>query len=336
MKDRKGMLLGCVLVFCFSLITSAAFAQTKPFDLSYSVMMPAPHRNAVLATEWSREIEKRTNGRVKITLFYGGTLTPGDKCYNGVVNGISDIGTSVLSYTAGKFPLTEVIDLPLGYKSGAQATKVINEYYKKFRPKELDDVKVLYLHAHGPGFLMTKKPVRTLEDLKGMKVRSTGTVAKIVSHLGATAVAMPIGDTYDAVSRGVVDGLMSPYEVLDGFRMAEVVKYVTEDYGASYSLAFFVTMNKAKWNALPPDIQQTIEKINEEWIEKTRVSWDEIDKLGREVGQKKGVQSISLPAQENEKWAKAVKPMLDEYVKDKKAKGLPADEVLKFCLDRLN
>ena len=122
-------------VFCFSLFTPAAFAQTKPFYFSYSVMMPAPHRNGVLATEWSKEIEKRTNGRVKITLFYGGTLTPGDKCYNGVVNGISDIGTSVLSYTAGKYRLTEVIDLPLGYHSGAQATKVINECCKKFRPK---------------------------------------------------------------------------------------------------------------------------------------------------------------------------------------------------------
>jgi TRAP-type C4-dicarboxylate transport system substrate-binding protein len=333
MEHWKGMLVFCLLGFGFSLFTTTAFGQTKPFDFSYSVMMPAPHRNAVLATEWSRE---RTNGRVKITLFYGGTLTPGDKCYTGVVNGISDIGTSVLSYTAGKFPLTEVIDLPLGYKSGAQATKVINEYYKKFRPKELDDVKVLYLHAHGPGFLMTKQPVRKLEDLKGMKIRSSGTIAKISAHLGATPVAMPIGDTYDAISRGVVEGMMSPYEVLDGFRMAEVVKYVTEDYGASYSLAFFVTMNKAKWNALPADIQQTIEKINEEWIEKTRTSWDEIDKLGIEVGKKKGVQTISLSKEENERWAKAVRPMLDEYVKDKKAKGLPADEALKFCVDRLN
>jgi len=330
------MLVFCLLGFGFSLFTTTAFGQTKPFDFSYSVMMPAPHRNAVLATEWSKEVEKRTNGRVKITLFYGGTLTPGDKCYTGVVNSISDIGTSVLSYTAGKFPLTEVIDLPLGYKSGAQATKVINEYYKKFRPKELDDVKVLYLHAHGPGFLMTKKPVRKLEDLKGMKIRSSGTIAKISAHLGATPVAMPIADTYDAISRGVVEGMMSPFEVLDGFRMAEVVKFVTEDYGASYSLGFFVVMNKAKWNGLPPDIQQTIEKINEEWIEKTRTSWDEIDKLGREVGQKKGVQTISLSKEENERWAKAVLPMLDEYVKDKKAKGLPADEALKFCLDRLN
>lgn len=336
MKERKEVFLCCLLVLCFSLFASPAFAQTKPFDLSYSVFQPAPHRNAVLVTDWSREVEKRTNGRVKITLFYGGTLTPADKCYNGVVNGISDLGTSVFSYTAGKFPLTEVTDLPLGFRTGLQATKVINEYYRKFRPKELDEVKMLYLYGIAPGFLMTKsKPVKTLEDLKGMKIRSTGTGAKIVSHLGATAVAMPITDTYDAVGRGVVDGLLSPYEVLDGFRMADVIKYVTEDYGASFTLSFFVAMNKAKWNALPPDIQQIIEKTSEEWIEKTGKAADEIDKLGREVGQKRGVQSISLSTQENEKWAGAVKSMLDEYVKDKKAKGLPADEALKFCMDQL-
>jgi TRAP-type C4-dicarboxylate transport system substrate-binding protein len=336
MKVGKEVLLCCLFVFCLSLFAGAAFAQTKPIELSYSVFQPPVHRNAVLVTEWSREVEKRTNGRVKITLFYGGTLTPPDKCYNGVVNGISDLGTSVFSYTAGKFPLTEVTDLPLGYKSGEQAAKLFNEYHKKFQPKEFDEVKMLYLYSISPGFLMTKsKPVRALEDLRGMKIRSTGTGAKIVSYLGATAVAMPITDTYDALSRGVVDGLLSPYEVLDGFRMADVVKYVTEDYGASYSLSFFVAINKAKWNSLPADIQQIMEKTSEEWIERTGKAADEIDKLGREVGQKRGVQTIILSKQENDRWANAVKPLLDEFVKDKKAKGLPADEALKFFQDRL-
>ena len=133
--------------------TSVAFGQVK---LNYSIFFPAPHKNSVLATEWGKEIEKRTGGKVQVTMFYGGTLTPPDKCYDGVVKGISDIGFSVFSYTMGKFPLTEVIDLPLGYKSAVGATKLINEYYNKFKPKEFDDVKVMYLHAHGPGILHTK------------------------------------------------------------------------------------------------------------------------------------------------------------------------------------
>ena len=137
----------------------AGFGQAKAVEFSYSIFFPAPHKNTVLAEEWAREIEKRTNGRLKITLFPGGTLTPADKCYDGVVKGISDIGMSVLGYTRGKFPLSEVIDLPLGYKNGLSATRLINKYYRKFTPKEFEEVRVLYFHAHGPGILHTKQAV---------------------------------------------------------------------------------------------------------------------------------------------------------------------------------
>ena len=112
----------------FLFFVPVAMAQTKPIELSYSIFFPAPHKNTVLAGEWIKEIEKRTNGRIKITLFPGGTLTPAPTCYDGVVKGISDIGMSVLGYTKGKFPLTEVIDLPLGYQTGMEATRLINQY----------------------------------------------------------------------------------------------------------------------------------------------------------------------------------------------------------------
>jgi len=287
--------------------------------------------------EWAKEIEKRTNGKVQITVFPGGTLTPADKCYDGVEKGISDIGMSVLAYTRGKFPLTEVIDLPIGIKSGLAATKLINEYYNKFKPKEFDGTKVMYLHAHGPGFLHTKRrdEVNRLEDLKGMKIRCTGMAAKIVAALGATPVAMPMGETYDALSRGVVDGSMAPQESLFGWKWGEVVRYTTEAFGAAYSTAFFVVINKNKWNALPRDAQQIIEKVNLEWIEKTGKSWDEIDKQGRDYALKLGNKINSLSKEENEKWAKAVRPILDEYVSSMKTKGLPGEETLKFCMDRL-
>src|SRR4030066_1566986 len=175
----------CLSVIGLAVFTSSALAQIK---LNYSVFFPAPHKNAVLATEWAKEIGKRTNGKVQITVFPGGTLTPADKCYDGVVKGISDIGFSVLAYTRGKFPLTEVADLPLGAKSALASTRLINEFYKKFKPKEFDEVKVMYLHGHGPGILHTKKAVYKLEDLKGMKIRCTGLAAKISTQLGATPV----------------------------------------------------------------------------------------------------------------------------------------------------
>ena len=324
-----------LLAIGFVFISSFVFGQPKPVDLYYSNVFPAPHKICVLNVEWGKEIEKRTNGKVKVTMFPGGTLTPGDKCYDGVVKGLSHIGHSVFGYTIGKFPLTEVIDLPLGYRTGLAATKLVNEYFSKFRPKELDEVKVMYLHAYGPGLIHTRKPVRKLEDLKGMKIRATGTVSRIVAALGATPVAMPMPDTYDALSRGVVEGVVCPIEALEGWRLGEVVKFTTQNFIIANSTAMFVVMNKDTWNSLPTDIQKTIEKINEEWILKQGALWDEIDKSGAEFVKKRGHQMISLPQGEQEKWVKAVRPLLDDYVNRMKEKGLPGEEALKFCLERL-
>lgn len=321
-------------LFPFLLIGTDAF-PAKPVELTYSTFFPAPHVQAVLAVEWAKEVEKRTNGAVKVTVFPGGTLTPANQCYDGVVKGISDIGMSVFSYTPGRFPLMEVIDMPLGYKNGAQATRLINAFYKKFQPKELDDTKVMYLMAHGPGIVNSKKPITKLEDLKGMKIRCTGTSSKVVAHLGATPVAMPQTETYDALQKGVVEGVMSPIETAKGWKFAEVVKYHTLNYGSAYSLGFFVVMNKQKWNALPKEVQGVIEKINEEWIEKSAKAWDQADKEGIEFTKAKGNQILYLSKAEDERWAKLVRPILDEYVTAMKGKGLPGEEALRFCLDWL-
>lgn len=306
-----------------------------PIKLNYSIFFPAPHKNTVIATEWAQEVEKRTNGAVKITMFPGGTLTPADKCYDGVVNGLSDIGMSVMGYTRGRFPLSEVIDLPLGYKNGLAATRLINLYYEKFKPKELDDVKVLYLHAHGPGILHTKKPVKNLEELKGMKIACHGLSAKVVGALGATPVAMSMPERYDALQKGVAEGGVNPIESLKGWKLGEVIKSTTENFGSAYSTGFFVVMNKDKWASLPPDIQKTIDQVSKEWIVKTGNGWDEIDKEGREFTLSKGNQIIPLSKEEDARWAKLVQPILDDYVANIKTKNLPGQEALTYCLDEL-
>lgn len=323
----------CVSVVGFTFAISPAYGQIK---LTYSNFFPAPHTNCILSVEWGKEIEKRTNGRVQVTVFPGGTLTPADKCYDGVVKGISDLGMSVPSYTMGRFPLSEVLDLPLGSKTALVATRLVNDFYKKFKPKEFSDVKIMYFHAHGPGILHTRsKPINKLEDLRGVKIRATGTTAKVAAHLGATPVAMPMPETYDSISRGVADGVVCPVEALKGWKLGEVVKFSTQDFGASYNMLFFVAMNKDKWNSLPPDIQKIIEQVNEEWIEKHGRNWDAIDKEGYDFIQKLGNKVIPLSKEENARWAKAMDPLFDEYVKEKTAKGLPAAEALKFCRERL-
>ncbi len=309
--------------------------QAKVVELNYSIFFPATHGHTLLATEWGKEVEKRTNGAVKVNMFPGATLTPADQTYDGVVKGIADVGMAVLSYTKGRFPLSEVIDLPLGYKHGLQATKLTNAYFAKFNPKELSDTKIMYLHAHGPGIFHTKKPVNNMEELKGLKIRCSGTSARVVSALGATPVAMPQNESYDALQKGVVDGLVSPIETLKGWKIGEVVKSTTENFGSAYSLGFFVAMNKKKWDSLPKDVQQTIEQINQEWIEKTGKTWDDLDKAGKEFSISLGNQVIELSKEQDQKWAEAVKSVLNDYVNGAKQKGLPGEEALSFCVEWL-
>jgi len=331
----------CIIVAIVSfvmgvLITPSLFAaEAQPIKMKYSLFWPAPHACTKTATLWAQEIEKRTNGRIKITMLPGATLTQADKCYDGVVKGISDIGSSVLSYTRGRFPLMEVVELPLGYKSAVQATNLVNAIYKKFKPKELDDTKPMYFMSHGPGVIHTKKPVNKLEDLKGMKLRSSGTVAKISGALGAVPVAMPQTETYDALSKGIVDGVMSPVEVLQGWKFAEVTEYTTLDYGTAYGLGFFIVMNKEKWNSLPADIQKIIEQINEEWINKAGKAYDDQDTDANKFALEHGHKFIKLAPEEQARWNKAVEKLNDEYVQAMKAKHLPGDEVLKFSLQEL-
>jgi TRAP-type C4-dicarboxylate transport system substrate-binding protein len=332
-NKNMGLASWCSTVLILVVAVFAAHAETV--TLNYSLPWPATHGNTIVATEWAKEVEKRTNGAVKIQTYPGGTLTPLDQTYDGVVKGICDIGLSVVSYVKGRFPLSEVVDLPLGYKSGLQATRLSNAYFEKFKPKEFDDVKMLYLHAHGPGLLLSKTPVKTLEDLKGMKIRCTGTSLRVVTALGGAPVAMPQTETYDALQKGVVAGVLSPMETLQGWKFAEVVKYVTEDYSTAYTLLFFTAMNKKKWESLPKNVQETIEKINKEWIEKSGEGWDRIDKAGKEYGLSKGITFITLPKDESERWIKAVQPVLDDYVKAMAAKGLPGREALTFCQEWL-
>lgn len=335
MKRMVSVIALLVTLWVVFTIPNASAAQ-KPIELSYSIFFPATHKITGSATEWSKEIEKRTNGRVKITVFPGGTLTPPDKCYDGVVKGISDIGMSFLGYTKGRFPLSEVIDLPLGCRSGLMAAKLINDFYKKFRPKEFDDTKVLYLYGATPYILHTvRRPVHKLEDLKGLKIRSTGPSARVVSVLGGAPVAMPMTEAYDSLTRGVVDGILAPWEPLVGFKLAEVLKYSIEYTGATHSGVFFVVINKEKWNTLPPDIQNIMDKVSEEWIEKSGKLWDDMDKAGRDLAVKLGIQIITLPKEEDERWAKAVTPLLAEYVGNMKAKALPGEEALQFCQNYL-
>jgi TRAP-type C4-dicarboxylate transport system substrate-binding protein len=156
-----------------------------------------------------------------------------------------------------------------------------------------------------------------------------------VAALGGTPVALPIFEAYDSLSRGVVDSVMSPLEALESFKFAEVTKFTTDSVSAGGVAIICAVMNKGKWDTIPPDAQKVIEEVNREWGEKTAKAVDELENSARAFSLKLGHKFIRLSEEEEQKWAKASEPLFDEYVKDKKAKGLPAEEVLRFCRERL-
>ena len=236
------------------------------------------------------------------------------------------MGMSVFGYSRGVFPSMEAIDLPMGYPNGKAATSVINDFYNKFKPKELDKVKVLYLHAHGPGLLHSKKAVRSMEDVKGLKIRSYGFNAKLAEALGGVPVAMGQGGVYEALQKGVVDATLSPMEVLKGWKQGEVIKYTVECYSVGYTAGFFVAMNLDKWNSLPADVQKVVEEVNMEWIAKHGEAWDSSDNAGRTFTLSLGNKIIPLSKKESARWAAAAKPVIRSYIEKADGMGLPGKD----------
>jgi len=330
---KKVILFFCVFMSVSLVMTlgNPTISQAKTIQLTYSNFFPPSHIQSKLAAAWCKEVEKRTNGKVKITYYPGQTLTKAKNCYDGVVNGLSDVGMSVLGYTRGRFPVMAAVDLPLGYTNGKETNMVVNAVYNKFKPKEFNETKVMYFTACGPGLLFTKsKPVRKLEDLKGMKIRGHGTIANMIKSLGAVPVAMPMPELYQALQKGVVEGAFYPMEVNKGWRMAEQVKYGTLAYSCAFTSSFFVVMNKKKWASLPPDVQKTIEQINKEWTAKHAAAWDSSDAEGKKYLLSKGGKLIKLDAKEAARWKQAAQPVIKAYIAKMKKMGINGKEIVDY------
>jgi TRAP-type C4-dicarboxylate transport system substrate-binding protein len=287
--------------------------------------------------EWINEVDKGTGGSVKVTRYDAGVLSPMAQVYDSVIRGIVDMGATDLAYTPGRFPFMEIARVPLGGKDAYTMGHLANELYKKFKPKEFDDVKVLYLYTNPPYWVHSRsKPIQKLEDFKGLKVRTTGGTADVVKLLGGTPVAMPVSEVYDALSRGVVDANWMSNEALVAFRFADVVKYSTWCLASTNIGIFICAMNKDKWNSMSPKQQKVVEEATSKLTEKYMREWDAQEKKAEEWAKKeKGVQFIVLPEEEQKRWGEKVKPMADEYVQKMKKLGIPGDEAIKFAMDYL-
>jgi TRAP-type C4-dicarboxylate transport system substrate-binding protein len=216
------------------------------------------------------------------------------------------------------------IDLPFGYPSGVAATAAANTLFAKMNPKEFAETQVMYFNAHGPGLIHTRdKAVKSLDDLKGLKIRATGMSAKVVAALGGTPVAMGMPDSYQSLQKGVVDGSAYPTEANKGWKLGEVTDYVAMAPAMAYTTNFFVVMNKDKWASLDAKDQEIITAINKEWAVKHGEAWDSSDKEGLDFFlAQKGNEVVKVADDENAKWGAAVAPIIDEYVKGLEEKGL--------------
>ena len=330
MKKNIAITFTLLLTVFTLMITIPGVSVANQVQLTYSNFFPPTHIQSQLSESWCKEVEKRTEGRVKVQYFAGQTLTKAKQTYDSVIDGIADIGTSALAYTRGRFPVISAVDLPFGYPSGTVATAVVNDLYNELKPKEFDDTHVMYIHAHGPGMIHTRgKAVRKLEDLKGLKIRSTGTSAEVVKALGGTPVPMPMPDSYQSLQKGVVDGSAYPFEANKGWKLGEVVDYATAAYSSAYTTTFFVVMNKDKWNAIDPKDQKIIEEINLEWAPKHGSAWDSSDMDGIRFFLQQGNEIIGLDAKESQRWAKAVEPLINGYAKQLNDQGLDGKTVIK-------
>ncbi len=296
--------------------------------------------NRVVNDAWARWIEKETGGRIKITVIPAETVAKAADIYDAARTGIVDIGCQFLTMTPGRFPLNEVMELPLIFPSSRSAALTHMALYEKYPElqNEFRGVKVLGFHANGPAQVHTlKKPIRSLEDWKGQVIVGWGPyAADIISALGGTPEMIGPPELYDALSKGVVDGNLIEWEGEHIWHYNDVAKYSTE--ANLYISPFVHVMNSDKYNSLPPDIQEyfTGEKAKL-FFEVHGYNFDRDDAgykihLGEQY-KKAGLPEIYiLPEEENNRWLKAIEGVRESWVKKANEMGAPGKDILEDAI----
>jgi len=320
-------------LLCLALFAGRAIPRENTITkLEFSCILPAHDKLSMTLQDWCRDLERRSGWTIRANFYPGGILTPAAQIFDSVSTGIADVGFGPMGVTPGRFPLSEVMEQPLGIDSAVTMTKLSNDFFRAFRPRELEQVKVLFFLSASPGLLHTKRPVRRLEDLQGMKVRCLGgNAAKVLKALGAVPIIIPTGDTYDALRKGIVDGVVAAWDSLETLKWGEILPYTTVSQYSSIGAPGLVVMNRAKWDSLPPGTQQIIDSMSVEYADKLSRLWDEKDRNTIKKWTARNHVSIYLNREEEKRWAEAVLPLYEALVKQKSARGLPAVEALEFC-----
>jgi TRAP-type C4-dicarboxylate transport system substrate-binding protein len=313
----------------------AGFALTLPahadVTLTYSSWVPPTHHLTLWQTAWTQQVEKATNGRVKFQSLPKAPASP-PGTFDAVRDGLVDLSYVTASYTPARHVLPLMAELP-----GAGPTAEVNsvafsrihwKYFQKIG--EYKGVHLLGVFTHGPGQMFTKKTIVSLADFKGLKIRTGGGIAeKVANALGGSAFFKPAPESYELMSSGVADGVFFPFESITSFKLDKVVGQATVFPGGLYSSAFGFFMNEDKWNKLPKEDQDAIDKLAYEHVARMcGQSWDHADQVGIASLKAAGAKIVDASPAMQAEAKKRSGPIIEEWIKAANAKGVDGRKVL--------
>ena len=295
---------------------------------------------STILVPWCDKIAKESNNRMKCQIYPAmqlGGAPP--QLIDQVKDGVADIVWTLPGYTAGRFPMMEVFELPFMSTSAEATSQAAWDYYTQFGNKEFPGIKALAVHVHDNGYIHTvNKQIKVMADFKGLKMRApTRQTNKLLGALGATPVAMPLPALGDALSKGVVDGYLLPWEVIPSIKAHEFTKFHSETdpkARALYTAVFIFAMNQAKYDGLPPDLKNVIDANSGAPLSKAiGAQWDASAPPARKVAADRGNTFYVIPGSELENWQKATANLPDDWVKDVAAKGQDGKMLLQSAKD---
>ncbi len=305
-------------------------------------MLPAQATIPRLAIEpLAKAIEEQSGGRIKFELYPAMQLggAPPD-LYDQAKDGVVDLIWTVLGYTPGRFPKSEVFELPFVITNGENSSVAFQKYIEENSMDEFAGVKLIVAHTHGPGLFHTATPVTKLEDLKGMKIRGgSRIISDMLARLGAEPIGLPVPQVPEALSTGVITGTTLPWEVTPAVKVAELVKNHTGFSGSHglYSQTFAVVMNLDKYNSLPDDLKAIIDaNSGVETARKFGQAMDAGDVVGLKIATDLGNNIVTLDEAETARWQAAAQPTIDQWFADMEKRGVDGKALYARALELVN
>lgn len=338
---RKKLALPFIMILLLSMVLAACggddgesdsgSSSGKSVELDFSHFFPPSHeQETIIVKDFIAEVEEATDGQVKITSYPGSTLAAPDGQFDAASTGAVDIAMSVNSYNPNQFPLTSVMELPFISPKAEEGSKVLWQLFEEF--PEFEDEYAgtvpLWIFTSDPGQIFTVgKPVKSVEDLKGMRIRSpSAETNEWLTALGATPVSMSMNETYEALEKGVVDGTIAPWEAIEGYSLVDVIDYAT--VGNFYMTTFYITMNEDTWDSLGEENQEVIEGlVGERMALKAGANFDDVGQRAIDKSKEKGVEIYEIPEDELEEWNEKINPTVEKWIQKLEDKGLPGQEI---------